>query len=206
MDAESKEIPAALQAPAPAPLPAAAPGERGAKAQALLATLLGHLGVTAEIEPIEAGEAITLKLKISGGAEAVGLADPRAPLWEPIAYLVGKMMTRDPSRRCSVALDTGAQTPIGAPVAAAPGAPAAPMVEENDEELLKMGRFLAERAKQVGKVLVVGPMGSRERKAIHVAVKEVGGVTSRSEGEGAARRLLIVPDKLAAPPTQPDGA
>jgi predicted RNA-binding protein Jag len=48
-------------------------------------------------------------------------------------------------------------------------------------------------------------MGSRERKAIHLAVKESGGVTSRSEGEGAARRLLVVPDKLAPPPTQPDG-
>jgi spoIIIJ-associated protein len=195
MEAKPEETPAV----APSPLPPAVPGERGAKAKALLATLLGHLGVTAEIEPIEAGEAITLRLKISGGGEAVGLSDVRAPLWEPIAYLVGKMMTRDPSRRCSVALDTGAQSPIGAPIVA-------PVSEEPDEELLKMGRFLAERAKQVGKVLVVGPMGSRERKAIHVAVKEAGGVTSRSEGEGAARRLFIVPDKLAAPPTQPDGA
>jgi spoIIIJ-associated protein len=194
MDAETKEIPVAQSAP----LPAAAPGERGAKAREGLATLLGHLGVSAEIEAFEAGEAITLKLKVTGGGETVGLADPKAPLWEPIAYLIGKMMTRDPSRRCSVTLDTGAPSTIGAP-------PAAPIVEETDEELLKMGRFLAERAKQVGKVLVVGPMGSRERKAIHLAVKEVGGVTSRSEGEGAARRILVVPDKLAPPPSQPDG-
>ncbi len=193
MDAESKETPVAP----PSPVPVAA-GERGAKAAALLSTLLGHLGVKAEIQPLEAGDAITLRLKVTGGGEAVGLAEPRAPLWEPIAYLIGKMMTRDPERRCSVSLDTGGQTPIGAP-------PPAAIVEEVDEELMKMGRFVAERAKQIGKVLVVGPMGSRERKAIHLAVKEVGGVTSRSEGEGAARRLLVVPDKLAAPPTQPDG-
>jgi spoIIIJ-associated protein len=196
MDAEAKEIPAV--ASSPSPVPPAVPGERGAKARECLATLLGHLGVTAEIEAFEAGEAITLKLKVTGGGEAVGLADPRAPLWEPIAYLIGKMMTRDPSRRCSVALDTGAPSTIGAPAVAT-------AVEEVDEELLKLGRFLAERAKQVGKVLVVGPMGSRERKAIHLAVKEVGGITSRSEGEGAARRVLLMPDKLAAPPAQPDG-
>ncbi len=198
MDAEIKEIPPA--APAPVPAPTVVPGERGGKAKALLGSLLGHLGVSAEIEPFETGDAITLKVKVTGGGETVGLVDPRAPLWEPIAYLIGKMMTRDPERRCSVSLDTGGPAAIGAPP------PASSATEEPDEELLKMGRFVAERAKQVGKVLVVGPMGSRERKAIHLAVKEVGGVTSRSEGEGAARRLLVVPDKLAAPPTQPDGA
>jgi spoIIIJ-associated protein len=197
MDAESKETPAA--SPAPAPVAATgAPGERGAKATALLSTLLGHLGVTAEVQAVESGDAITLRVTVTAGGEAVGLVEPRAPLWEPIAYLIGKMMTRDPERRCSVSLDTGGQTAIGAPLPAA-------LVEEPDEELLKLGRFVAERAKQVGKVLVVGPMGSRERKAIHLAVKDVGGVTSRSEGEGAARRVLVVPDKLAPPPTQPDG-
>jgi spoIIIJ-associated protein len=192
MDVESKATSAAPSTPA------IASGERGAKAAALLSTLLGHLGVTAEIQPFESGDAITLRLKVTSGGEAVGLVEPRAPLWEPVAYLIGKMMTRDPERRCSVSLDTGGQTPIGAP-------PPAAAVEEPDEELLKLGRFVAERAKQVGKVLVVGPMGSRERKAIHLAVKELGGVTSRSEGEGAARRVLVVPDKLAPPPSQPDG-
>ncbi len=169
-------------------------GERGAVAKEILATLLGHLGVSAQIEPRETGEDVALRVQVTGGGEAVGLADPRAPLWEPIGYLVGKMFNRDPSKRSWVTLQTGPEVPGAVPV------------EERDEELVKMGRFLAERAKALGKVLVVGPMGPRERRSIHLAVKEVPGVQSRSEGEGAARRLLVVPEKLAPPSTGPEGS
>jgi spoIIIJ-associated protein len=165
---------------------------RGVRAAEILKTVLGQLGVTAQIEPRDAGEDVVLKVQGVTGGEPVGLADPKAPLWEPIGYLVGKMLNRDPAKRCWVTIQTG------------PDVPGAPPVEERDEELVKLGKFLAERAKQLGKVLVVGPMGPRERRSIHLAVKEVGGVASRSEGEGSARRLLVVPEKLAPPPS-PEG-
>lgn len=170
----------------------AAPGERGAKAKELLQGLLGQLGVTADVEPGERGDDVILRVKVTAGGEPVGLSDPKAPLWEPIGYLVGKMASRDPSKRCWVTLQTG------------PEAEGAALPEAEDEELLALGRFLAERAKTLGKVLVVGPMGPRERRSIHLAVKEVPGVSSRSEGEGTARRLLVVPEKLTPP--GPEGA
>ncbi|MHB8416963.1 MAG: R3H domain-containing nucleic acid-binding protein [Myxococcales bacterium] len=160
---------------------------RGARAKEILAALLGHLGVGAEIEAKEVGEDVSLRVHVTSGAEAVGLADPKAPLWEPIGYLVGKMVNRDPAKRCWVLLQTGTE-PVGA---------VAPP-EERDEALVQLGHFLAQRAKALGKVLAVGPMGPRERRSIHLAVKEIAGVTSRSEGEGNSRRLLVVPDQLAA--------
>jgi len=172
---------------------AATAGARGQRAQEILSTLLSHLGVTAQIEPREVGEDVAIRVQVTAGGETVGLADPRAPLWEPIGYLVGKMLNRDPSKRCWVTLQTGPEVPGSAPV------------EERDEELVKVGQFLAERAKALGKILVVGPMGPRERRSIHLAVKEIAGVSSRSEGEGVARRLLVVPEKLAPVPVVPEG-
>ncbi len=169
-------------------------GERTEQAKTILEEILTRLGVSAAVDAREVGDEIVLRVQVGEGAEAVGLQGPRAALWEPIGYLVSKMVGRDPSRRCFVAIETGA-----------PGEAQAPTTE-TDEDLLALGRFLAERAKRLGRVLAVGPMGSKERRVIHLAVKEVAGVSSRSEGEGGARRLLIVPD-VPAPviPPVPQG-
>jgi predicted RNA-binding protein Jag len=45
-------------------------------------------------------------------------------------------------------------------------------------------------------------MSPRDRRAIHLALKEMPGVSSRSEGEGSLRRLLVVPDQIKGPPPE----
>jgi predicted RNA-binding protein Jag len=45
-------------------------------------------------------------------------------------------------------------------------------------------------------------MTPRDRRAIHLALKEMPGVSSRSEGDGSLRRLLVIPDQVKAPPTE----
>jgi hypothetical protein len=37
-------------------------------------------------------------------------------------------------------------------------------------------------------------MSAADRRVIHLALADVPGLSTRSEGEGAARRLLIIPD------------
>ncbi len=170
------------------PPSAPAAGARAARASEMLTILLGHLGVTAKIAGRETADEVVLRVQVESGGDAVGLGESGAPLWEPIGYLIGKMINRDPAQRTWVSLELGAPGAAGVPV------------EERDEELVQLGRALAERAKQLGKVLALGPMGARERRMIHMAVKEVTGVSSRSEGDGAARRLLIVPERLSPPP------
>jgi spoIIIJ-associated protein len=154
---------------------------RGALAKERLLTLLGHLKVGAEVGVAEAGEEITLHVRLGEGAPELGLAGDRPPMQEPLAYLLSKMVNRgapEGGPRAFIRLDLGQ------------GAPAA---DEVDEELFALGKGLAVRAKQLGKTLTIGPMSARERRSIHLAVKEEGGATTRSEGEGLLRRILIVP-------------
>ena len=54
-------------------------------------------------------------------------------------------------------------------------------------------RPLAEAAKRTGKILAVAPISARERRQIHLALVDEEGVSTRSEGEGIFRQLLIVP-------------
>jgi spoIIIJ-associated protein len=52
---------------------------------------------------------------------------------------------------------------------------------------------MAAAAKRMNKVLAIAPISPRERRQIHVALVEVEGISTRSEGEGIFRRLLIIP-------------
>jgi spoIIIJ-associated protein len=65
-----------------------------------------------------------------------------------------------------------------------------------------MALRLAEAARRTGKVLAVAPMSARDRRAVHLALVDVEGVSTRSEGEGIFRQLLVVPGpKPKAPPS-----
>jgi spoIIIJ-associated protein len=154
-------------------------------ARALLGRLLGLLGVAAEIEEKPSTTAdLVLRVRVTAGGEEVGLVGEHPLLQEPVSYLLNKMLSHPPSRSPPVLLDfTGEEMPT-------------------DEEMTRLGLFLGERAVKLAKILVVGPMSPRDRRAIHLALKGMQGVTSRSEGEGSLRRLLVVPDRIKGPPTE----
>lgn len=52
---------------------------------------------------------------------------------------------------------------------------------------------VAESVKETGVAKALDPMGSADRKVVHDAVNEIEGVTTVSEGEDAARRVVIRP-------------
>jgi spoIIIJ-associated protein len=57
-----------------------------------------------------------------------------------------------------------------------------------------MAERLAASAKRMGKVLAIAPISARERRQIHLALVGEPGVSTRSEGEGLFRTLLIIPE------------
>lgn len=67
---------------------------------------------------------------------------------------------------------------------------------ELDPELVEVGRFLAERAQSLGKVITVHPMLPADRRAVHQTVMALDGVHTVSDGEGLYRKMHVVPDAL----------
>jgi len=61
------------------------------------------------------------------------------------------------------------------------------------EELAALGRRTAETVKGTGEAARLAPMTPFERKVVHDAVAEVGGVRSESEGEEPQRRVVVHP-------------
>ena len=46
-----------------------------------------------------------------------------------------------------------------------------------------------------GKIITFDPMNARDRRVVHMALKEVTGVRTESNGEGPDRRVQIIPVK-----------
>jgi spoIIIJ-associated protein len=52
---------------------------------------------------------------------------------------------------------------------------------------------MAEKAIKSRQIVAMNPMSAHDRRIMHLALAEVAGVSTRSEGEGELRHLLIVP-------------
>jgi spoIIIJ-associated protein len=77
--------------------------------------------------------------------------------------------------------------------------------EESDPVVKAMAERLAASAKRMGKVVAIAPISARERRQIHLALVDVEGVSTRSEGEGLFRTLLIIPRGAAGRPAHDEG-
>lgn len=65
--------------------------------------------------------------------------------------------------------------------------------EEQKTRLQEMAKDLANRVLETGKEAEMMSMSSYERRLCHMAIQEIEGITSESEGEGEMRHLVIKP-------------
>ena len=63
--------------------------------------------------------------------------------------------------------------------------------ERREERLVEMARQMAEQVKYTNREVVLAPMSPRDRRIIHVALKEDDIVSTYSQGEGDMRRVVI---------------
>jgi spoIIIJ-associated protein len=159
-----------------APPPREAP-EKVARAKEFCEGLFSRLGAEVEVAVKETPEQIGLSLTPAAG-NAVELS---SALVEAVQYLVNRVVNPRAEGRKWVNLDVGG------------------FREEGDPAVKAMAERLAATAKRTGKVLAIAPISPRERRQIHLALVDVEGVTTRSEGEGIFRQLLILPSAKGGP-------
>jgi spoIIIJ-associated protein len=153
-----------------APPPREAP-EKVAKARSFCEELFRRLGADVAVEVKETPEAIGVSLSPRPGS-ALELS---SALVEAAQYLVNRVVNPRADGRKWVNLDVGG------------------FREEGDPAVKAMAERLARSAQKMGKVLAIAPISARERRQIHLALLDAEGVSTRSEGEGIFRQLLIVP-------------
>lgn len=147
-----------------------------ARAKEMLSTLLRKMGIDAAVEVTEDAERITLEVK---GPEAGLVIGKKGQTLDSLQYLVGKAIHKTPE----------SAPPNGKPIVVDTEGYRARRIEALEEMAARLG----EKAIATGRTIEVDPMSPHDRRVIHLALDKVPGVTTRSEGEGAYRRLLIVP-------------
>ncbi len=62
-----------------------------------------------------------------------------------------------------------------------------------EETLTTMARRLGRQAVKEGKIITFEPMSPQDRRIVHMALAKFPGVVTKSDGEGDARRVQIIP-------------
>jgi spoIIIJ-associated protein len=66
------------------------------------------------------------------------------------------------------------------------------------EELKLAARVAADRVRETRQPFRLNPMSARERRIVHLALQDVPGVRTSSEGAGESRQVVIYPAQAAA--------
>lgn len=62
-----------------------------------------------------------------------------------------------------------------------------------EETLIKMALNLADKVKKSGQKADLEPMSAHDRRVVHLALQDIQGVKTESEGDGSFRRIVIYP-------------
>jgi spoIIIJ-associated protein len=66
--------------------------------------------------------------------------------------------------------------------------------QRREEFLARMAERAARRAKESNRSVALDPMNARDRRGIHMALRDMEGVATMSVGEGRYRQVVVVPE------------
>lgn len=147
------------------------------RAGEVLRKLIEHMGMDAEVAASEDVERITLEVK---GQEAGLIIGKKGQTLDALQYLVNKIVAQGlPEGEDGKPINVDAEGYRG----------------RRAESLVELAHRLAEKARRTGKPVEAEPMSPADRRVIHVALADMEGVTTRSEGEGIYRHLVVIPSE-----------
>jgi spoIIIJ-associated protein len=65
---------------------------------------------------------------------------------------------------------------------------------EREDTLSRLADRAIKRARETGRSIALDPMNPRDRRVVHLAVREEDGLATMSIGEGRYRQVLVVPE------------
>ncbi|MBW1721419.1 MAG: protein jag [Deltaproteobacteria bacterium] len=67
--------------------------------------------------------------------------------------------------------------------------------KRREESLVQMAHKMGEKAKRLRKPITTNPMNPRDRRIVHLALKDDPQLDTRSRGEGLMKKVVIIPKK-----------
>ena len=181
-DGQEREAPAAqVRAPRTAADEATA-DEPTRRALAFVRTLVDKMQMSAEVNlaPNDGeGSPDEIRIEIEG-PDAGRIIGKKGNVLDAIQYLTARVVVRPGDPRRHVIVDAEGYR------------------ARHEDQLSQMARRLAQRVASEGKVITFDPMSARERRIVHMALRDIKGVRTESMGEEPQRRVQIIPAKATA--------
>ena len=145
------------------------------KASEFLLGVLERMGISADIDIKDDKDRTTLEIQTKDTEQVIGR---RGVVMDALQHLVNKVVYRErrDEKTKPLIVDAGG------------------FRDKQIERLRALGQRMATQALETKQIVELQPMTAHDRRIVHMAVSEIAGLTTRSEGEGDDRHILIVPD------------
>jgi spoIIIJ-associated protein len=149
------------------------------KASEFLLGVLERMGISADIDVKDDTDKTVLEIQTQDTELVIGR---RGVVIDALQHLVNKAVykERGTERGKPLVIDAGG------------------FRDKQIERLRSLAQRMGEKALQTKQVVELQPMTPHDRRIVHMAIAEIPGLSSRSEGEGEERHILVVPAASAA--------
>ncbi len=151
-------------------------------ASEMLIEILKRMGLAVQVSVREDADEVVLDV---AGEDAGRVIGKKGQTLDALQFLINKIVNRFPEGRRHIVLDSGDYR----------------LRRENG--LVSMARREAKRAVQQSRIITLEPMSPRDRRVIHLSLAKFPGVSTRSDGQGAERRVRIIPARQSRADRQP---
>src|SRR5688572_14362967 len=148
------------------------------KASEFLLGVLERMGISADIDIKDDNDKTTLEIQTKDTELVIGR---RGVVMDALQHLVNKVIyrdrtgDRDKEKTKPLVVDAGG------------------FRDKQVERLRGIAQRMGEKALQTKQIVELQPMTPHDRRIVHMAIAEMPGLSSRSEGEGEDRHILVVP-------------
>jgi len=146
--------------------------EKAIRAKNILEKILEKICVPVSINVVKDDETIQLNINGESGGLLIG---KNGQTLDAMQYIVNKIVNKLPEDRKRIVLDTQGYR------------------EKRISSITEMAIRLGKKAKKLHKPVSTGPMNSYTRRIVHLALKNDNELTTKSQGEGLNRKIVIYP-------------
>jgi spoIIIJ-associated protein len=151
-------------------------------AHEMLIEILKRMGLGVQVSVREDADEVVLDV---AGEDAGRVIGKKGQTLDALQFLINKIVNRFPEGRRHIVLDSGDYR------------------QRRENGLVSMARREAKRAVQQSRIITLEPMSPRDRRVIHLSLAKFPGVSTRSDGQGAERRVRIIPARQSRAERQP---
>jgi spoIIIJ-associated protein len=149
------------------------------KASDFLLGVLERMGVSADIDIKDETDKTVLEIQTADTEVVIGR---HGVVIDALQHMVNKAVYKDRNteRTKPLIVDAGG------------------FRDKQVERLRSIAQRMGEKALQTKQIVELQPMSPHDRRIVHMAIAEMPGLSSRSEGEGEDRHILLVPGDAPA--------